>query len=267
MQAEHSISEGLHQGWFEMHFQPQYHLRSRRLTGFEALVRMNHPELGEQLPAAFLPAAEESGLIQPLGEWIIREALEIARLWPQHLTLSLNIALAQFRHGDAAGTILSALSRSGFEASRLQLEISEAVIFEESAAIDAQMQRLRGRGVSIVVDDFGLDHSKLRALSRSACNAIKLDRTLVERVGEEAEIEGLMRSLIGTARAFGLGILAEGVERAEQVHFLMSNACENVQGFLFGLPAHAHELAAIIAKDMRNAIGADAATPLATAIA
>jgi diguanylate cyclase (GGDEF)-like protein len=254
LQMEGSISEGLHQGWFEVHFQPQYDLRSRRLTGFEALIRMNHPEFGEQMPAAFIPAAEESGLIQPLGEWIIREALGIGIHWPPHLILALNLSLAQFRHGDVAATLLNALSHSKFEASRLQLEISEAVLFEESVAINDQLRRLKSRGVTIVIDDFGLDNSKLRAFSRSACDAVKIDRTLVDRVGEEPEIENLVRSLIGTAQSFDLDVMAEGVERAEQVHFLMSNACDNVQGFLFGRPMHARDLAAVIAKDMRKAI-------------
>jgi diguanylate cyclase (GGDEF)-like protein len=268
LQMEKSISEGLHQGWFELHFQPQYDLRSKRLTGFEALVRMNHPELGEQLPAVFLPVAEESGLIQPLGEWIIREAVGTAAQWPAHLTLSINISCAQFRQGDVAGTVLKALSNSNFEAARLHVEISEAVLLEESESIDEQLRRLKTRGVTIVLDDFGLDGSKLRSLARSPCEAIKLDRTLVERLGEEPEMENLVRSLIGTAQSFELGILAEGVERAEQVHFLMSNACENVQGFLFGRPARAQDLAAIIAKDMRKVLDsgpAPAAAPAAVA--
>ena len=106
LQMEKAISDGLHQGWFELHFQPQYDLRTRRLTGFEALVRMNHPELGELLPASFVPIADESGLIQPLGEWIIREAFTTASEWPPHLSLSINVSLAQFRHGDVANTII-----------------------------------------------------------------------------------------------------------------------------------------------------------------
>ena len=268
LQMEKAVSDGLHKGWFELHFQPQYDLQSRRLTGFEALVRMNHPELGELLPAAFLPAAEESGLMQPLGEWIIRDALAIAADWPAHLTLAINISLVQFRYGDVANTILQALSNTGFDGARLRVEFSEAVLLEQSDAVDDQLRRLKGRGVTIVLDDFGVDISRLQSLSRSACDAVKLDRSLIERVGQEPEMENVVRSLIGTAHAFDLDILAEGIERAEQAHFLMSNDCQKLQGYLFGRPTPAHELAAVVAKDMRNAVGGDdEAAPEATAAA
>ncbi len=257
LQMETAISDGLHQGWFELHFQPQYDLRTRRLTGFEALVRMNNPELGELQPAVFVPVADESGLIQPLGEWIIREAFSAAAEWPRQLTLSINISLAQFRHGDVANTIIHALANAEMAGSRLRIEVSEAVILAQSDAINEQLRRLKSRGVTVVLDDFGVDTSRLKLLSRSALDAVKLDRTLVERVGEEPEAESLVRSLIGTAQSFGLDIFAEGIERAEQAHFLMSNDCQKVQGFLFGRPTSARDLAAVIAKDMRNAIEGD----------
>lgn len=255
LQMEKSISDGLHQGWFELHFQPQYDLRTRRLIGFEALVRMNHPELGELLPAEFVPVADESGLIQPLGEWIIRDAFSTAIEWPPNLTLSINVSLAQFRHGDVANSIIHALANAGMPGSRLRVEISESVLLAQSDAINEQLRRLRSRGVLIVLDDFGVDNSRLSLLSGSPCDAVKLDRTLVERIGEEPKTQDLLRSLIGTAQSFDLEILAEGIERAEQAHFLMSNDCEKVQGFLFGKPAPKRDLGAIIAKDLRNAVG------------
>ena len=254
-QMEKAISDGLHHGWFELYYQPQYDLGSRRLTGFEALVRMNHPELGIQLPEVFLPVAEESGLMQPLGEWIIRDALATAAKWPAHLTLSLNLSLVQFRQGDIAAAILNAQATSEFEVSRLKVEIPEAVLLEDGKPVQEQLRRLKSRGVGIVLDDFGLNHSILRALSRTRCDAAKIDRTLVDAVVEDPETEKLVRSLIATARAFGLAISAEGVERPEQVHFLMSNACGNVQGFLLGRPAPAAEIGATIARDVRKAVG------------
>ncbi len=255
LEIERAIGEGLHQGWFEVHFQPQYDLGTRRLTGFEALARLHHPQLGEISPEVFVPIADRGGLIHPLGEWIIHQALATAATWPRHMMLSINISLAQFQTGDVAGTILNALATSGFDAARLRVEVSEAVLLEDSGAINDQLNRLKKRGASIVLDDFGLDVSRLKLLARSACDAVKLDRSLVAQVGEEPATEGLLRSLIGTAQSFHLDILAEGVERAEQVQFLMSNDCRKVQGFLFGRPTAAQDLAAIIAKDTRNAIG------------
>jgi diguanylate cyclase (GGDEF)-like protein len=253
LEMERAIGEGLHQGWFEVHFQPQYDLGTRRLTGFEALTRLHHPKLGEVPPDVFVPIADDSGLIQPLGEWIIHQALSVAATWPRHVTLSINISLAQLSSSDVASTIVNALTQSGFDPHRLRIEVSEAALLEDSDAINDQLRRLKSRGVSIVLDDFGLEASKLKLLSRAACDAVKIDRSLVEQVGAVPEMELLVRSLIGTAQSFNLGISAEGVERAEQAHFLMSNDCKNVQGFLFGRPAPASDLPGIIAKDTRNA--------------
>jgi diguanylate cyclase (GGDEF)-like protein len=254
LQMEKAVAEGLQHGWFELHFQPQYDLRSRRLTGFEALVRLNHPQLGLLQPNVFLPIAEARGLMQPLGDWIVREALATATNWPPHLRLCINISVGQFRHGNVAGTIVQALSNSGVEGPRLNVEISEAVLREQADAVHDQLRLLKGRGVTIVLDDFGLDSSSLQSLARSPCDAVKLDRSFVQRVGEEPDMETLVKSLIGTAQSFDLAILAEGVERAEQAHFLVSNACRNVQGYLFGRPAPMRDVAAIIAKDLRKAV-------------
>jgi EAL domain-containing protein (putative c-di-GMP-specific phosphodiesterase class I) len=256
-QMEKAIEDALRQGWFKLRFQPQYDLRRCRLTGFEALVRMNHPELGELLPDVFLPVAEECGLIEPLGEWITREAIAIAALWPPHLTLAINVSPAQFRDGDVNANIMQALSTSGFEATRLRVEISEAVLLQKAKAVQDQLRRLKARGVTIVLDDFGLGSSGLQSLSLSPCDAVKIDRSLIQQVGEGPETEDLIRSLIGTAQSFDLAVMAEGIERVEQAHFLMSNACRNVQGFLFGRPARTRDLAAIIAKDLRNAMPGD----------
>jgi EAL domain-containing protein (putative c-di-GMP-specific phosphodiesterase class I) len=253
LQMETTISDALHHGWFELHFQPQYDLSTRRLTGFEALVRMNHPQLGELLPATFVPIADESGLIQPLGDWIIREAITTAANWPERLILSINLSPAQFRHGDVANTIIHVLTNAGVSGSRLRVEISEAVPRRRVDSISEQLRRLKSRGVAIVIDDFGVDDSRLALFSKSACDAVKLDLSLMERVGTDRDAENLVRGLIGTARAFHLEILAEGIERAEQAHFLMSHDCQKVQGFLFGRPAPASDIASTIAKDLRNA--------------
>jgi diguanylate cyclase (GGDEF)-like protein len=249
---EQAISEGLQQSWFSMRFQPQYDIRSRRLTGFEALVRMIHPEKGELPPAAFLPAAEQSGLIQPLGEWIIRDALTHAALWPKHLTLSLNVSTAQFRSGDLAATLLQGMANCEVEGERVRVELSEALLRDQNASIEEQLRRLKARGVGLVLDDFGLETTSLRALATWPCDAVKLDRTVVQALGEDPAAQKLARGLMGAARAFRLDVLAEGVERPEQMAFLMANFCYGVQGFLFGRPVPASEVAAIIAKDMRK---------------
>jgi EAL domain-containing protein (putative c-di-GMP-specific phosphodiesterase class I) len=267
LQMGKAIGEGLQHGWFELHYQPQYDLASRRLSGFEALVRMNHPERGQLAPAGFLPAAEQSGLMQPLGDWIIREAIAAAAQWPEHLTLSLNIAASQFLTGDVASTITAAKEQAGFAASRLCVEIPEATLLANAEAVGEQLQRLKGRGAAIVLDDFGLGGSNLQALAQSPCDAVKLDLMLVRRIGQDPAAENLVRSLIGTARSFDLAVLAEGVEGVEQAHFLMASGCHNVQGFLFGRPVPATEVAAIIARDMRKAVAGEAPAQRAGATA
>lgn len=136
--------------------------------------------------------------------------------------------------------------------SRLRIEISEAVLANGSEAVSEQLERIRATGAQVVLDDFGLNASNLQALAGKACDAVKLDRSFVQRIGEEPATEKLVRGLIGTAQSFNLPVLAEGIERAEQAHFLMSNDCQKVQGYLFGRPAHPTEVAAIIAKDMRK---------------
>jgi diguanylate cyclase (GGDEF)-like protein len=253
LQMERAISDGLLQGWFELRFQPQYDLQSRRLSGFEAIVRMKHPQRGELLQGEFLPAAEDSGLIQPLGEWLVREAMIAAAEWPSHLTLTVGVSPALFRHGDAAATILGAAAQAGFDPSRLVIGIPETAIFGLSESLADQLQRLKGREAAILIDHFGADGSNLRSLSLLRCDAVRLDDALMREIGENAAGEDLLRGLIGTARSFGLAVMAEGVEGVAQAHFLMANGCHLVQGFLFGRPGSAAEVAAIIAKDFRKA--------------
>lgn len=254
---EKAITEGLEEGWFELHYQPQYDLATRRLTGFEALVRMNHPQLGFLMPNVFLPAAEEGGLMPRLGDWIVREAIATAANWPDHLSLAINVSDAQIRNGDLAGTVLAALDATHLDAGNLRLEISEGVLASPNEETLDQLRRLKARRVMLVIDDFGLASSNLQAITQTGCNAIKIDRSLMQHVGEDAEAEGFVRSLIRTAQSFGLAVHAEGIERAEQVLFLVTNECRNVQGFLFGRPAHPSEVAAIIAKDIRKTVKGD----------
>jgi diguanylate cyclase (GGDEF)-like protein len=254
LQMERAISDGLLQGWFELRFQPQYDLQSRRLSGFEAVARMKHPQRGELLASEFLPVAEESGLIQPLGDWLVREAMAEAAQWPAHLTLTVDVAPAQFRQSDAAATILTAAAQAGFEASRLQIAVPETAILAPTESVADQLRRLKSRGVAILIDQFGIDASNLRTLSELQCDAVRLDYTLMREIGENTGVEDLLRGLIGTAHSFGLAVMAEGVEGVAQAYFLMANGCHRVQGFLFVRPSTAAEVAAIIAKDLRKAV-------------
>jgi diguanylate cyclase (GGDEF)-like protein len=259
--VEEAVRAGLDEGWFHVAFQPQYDLDSRRLMGFEALARLHHPEHGDVPPEEFLAVAESLGLLPTIGAWVIGRAIATAAEWPLHLALSINVSAAQFRESDVAEAIVTALAESCFEGTRLNVEITESVLWRPSEAVARQLRRLKRRGVRIVLDDFGVETSALHASVRSSCDAIKLDRSFVQRLGREPEADAVVRGLIGTAQAFDLGILAEGVENPEQAHFLMSHSCRKVQGFLFGRPAPLAELGAIIARDMRKGIAAAEAEP------
>ena len=254
LRLEKAITDGLRDNWFTLNFQPQYDLESRRLTGFEALARMDHPQLGPIAPAVFLPIAEESGLIRQLGDWVFEEAVATAREWPEHLKLSFNLSTAQFQAPDLSRRMLEVLARHGFDPRRLRLEISEAVLASGAGGVGRQLGEFRAAGIAIVIDDFGIAGLGFETLARSPCDAIKIDRTFMNRVGEDPAIDSAVRSLISAANSLDLMVVAEGIERAEQAHFLMTNDCKGVQGYLFGRPAEPSEVAAIIAKDIRKTI-------------
>lgn len=253
---ELDIRTALREGWFALHFQPQYDLGSRRLTGFEALLRMNHPDHGVVGPSDILPVAEAAGLMEPLNEWVLAEALGTAAHWPHHLTLAVNMSAMQVARTNVAQSVAAALAAASFEARRLHVELPEAVFLDPAEAVLEQLRALKALGVTVVIDDFATGQSSLAVLSRSLCDAVKVDRSFVQRLGREASAEKLARSVIALGRALQLRVIAEGVESAEQAHFLMTNNCRDVQGFLFGKPVPASELAAVIARDIRSGAAA-----------
>jgi EAL domain-containing protein (putative c-di-GMP-specific phosphodiesterase class I) len=254
LRLEKAITEGLRENWFSVNFQPQYDLESRRLTGFEALARMDHPQLGSIAPAVFLPVAEETGLMRQLGDWIFEAAVNMAREWPEHLELAVNLSTAQFQAPDLSRRMLEVMARHAFDPKRLRLEISETVLASAGGGAARQLGEFRAAGTTIVIDDFGVAGLGFEALARSPCDAIKIDRSFMNRVGEDPAIDSAVRSLISAANSLDLMVVAEGIERAEQAHFLMTNDCKGVQGYLFGRPAEPSEVAAIIAKDLRKTV-------------
>jgi Amt family ammonium transporter len=202
----------------------------------------------------FLPVAEEAGLMRQLGDWIFEEAINIACEWPEHLHVSVNLSTAQFEASDLSRHMLEVLTRHGFDPRRLRLEISEAVLASNLGGAARQLGEFRTAGITIVIDDFGIAGLGFEALARSPCDAIKIDRTFMNRVGEDPAIDSAVRGLISAANSLDLIVVAEGIERAEQAHFLMTNDCKGVQGYLFGRPAEPSEVAAIIAKDLRKTL-------------
>jgi len=239
--------------WFSLHYQPQYNLKTRRLTGFEALLRMEHPDHGFISPAEFVPVAEEIGLIVPLGEWILYEACRTAVTWPDHIALSVNLSPAQFRHGDMPEIVENVLRQTQFPARRLAIEITEGLLMESSQSVLDQLQSIRELGVALAMDDFGTGYSSLSYLWQFSFDTIKIDRSFIHALGSGFNVESLLRSIINIGESLDLRVVAEGVENVEQAHFLMANSCRHVQGFLFGRPVPEDNVLPIVEKDARNA--------------
>lgn len=253
LELQSILRKAFDNNWFELHYQPQYDLGARRLTGFEALLRLRHPERGMIPPVEFIPVAEETGLIQPIGEWIVREACLTAAKWPEQLTLAINLSPAQIRENKLAEKVEAIMRQSGVSPGRLEVEITEGLLMDASDMTMSELERLKDLGIALVMDDFGTGYSSLSYLWRFAFDKIKIDKSFVHNLGSGRNVESLLKSIINIGQSLDLRVIAEGVEKPEQAHFLMANSCHHVQGFLFGRPVPKAEVAAIIMKDVKNA--------------
>ncbi len=237
-ELRNALETGLVDAWF----QPQAEARSRRLLGAEALARWKHPEKGFIPPSVFIPLAEETGLIDALGAWILHEACAEAARWPGHVRIAVNLSPAQFRKGDLVDVVTSALACSGLAAERLDLEITESVLLQKSEANLAILHVIRRLGVSIVLDDFGTGYSSLRYLHLFPFDKIKIDRSFVRELATRADCAAIVCAITGLARSLGIVTTAEGVETEEQFALVRAAGCGEVQGFLFGRPGPAARL-------------------------
>jgi len=222
-QLEIDLRSAIREGGFELHFQPLYSLVERRLTGFEALIRWNHVEQGRISPAEFLALAEETGLILPIGDWVIREACHLASEWPEDLSVAVNISPKQFISGNLVGTILQALSSSGLAANRLEIEITESIFLSDIETTLATLHDLRNLGVRIALDDFGTGYSSLSYLRSFPFDKVKIDRTFVEVLSTSPNAHAVIRAITTLADALGIETLAEGVEDVLQLAVLERN--------------------------------------------
>ena len=231
----------------EVHYQPLVDARTLAVTGCEALLRWRHPERGFVSPADFIPVAEETGLIASLGEWVLARACREAAGWPRPVRVAVNLSPVQFRAPDLVGTVARALAESGLDPARLELEITEQVMLEESAANIAVLHRLRGLGVRIAIDDFGTGYASLSYLRAFPFDKIKIDRSFTAALGQEAAALAVVQAVIGLGASLGTTTVAEGVETEAQLAVLRRSGCDEVQGFLFSRPVPAADLRALVA--------------------
>ena len=239
---EQDLRKALPAGEFELYYQPVINLANSEISGFEALIRWNHPTQGMVAPNAFIPLAEEIGFIVPMGEWVIREACATVARWPEDIHVAVNISAVQFRSPGLMQVILGALAASGLNPTRLELEITESVLLQDKEATLATLHQLRQLGVRIAMDDFGTGYSSLTYLQCFPFDKIKIDRSFVKDITDNAGSLNIVRAVAGLATGLGMKTTAEGVETKEQLDTITSEGCTEVQGFLFSRPLPAREI-------------------------
>jgi diguanylate cyclase (GGDEF)-like protein len=241
-ELEDDMRRAIAGGEFELHYQTIVDLVSRECRGAEALVRWRHPQRGLIGPDQFIPLAEESGLIVPLGEWILRRACADAAKWPPHLTVGVNLSPVQFKHGDLLQMLKSALRDTGLAPYRLVLEITETVLLENNAHNLALLRHIRKLGIAIALDDFGTGYSSMTYLQRFTFDRIKIDQTFIQNMTHHAVDAAIVCAVAGLARSLDIPTVAEGVETMEQLISLRAAGCNLAQGYLFSHPLPMAEL-------------------------
>jgi diguanylate cyclase (GGDEF)-like protein/PAS domain S-box-containing protein len=227
---------------FELHYHPIVDIRTGETASIEALIRWRHPQRGMIAPADFIPLAEESGLINPIGDWVLRKACSDAVHWPSHVKVSVNLSAVQFRKSSPIDNFSQALSESGLPPERLELEITESVLLQNNVEHVETLHQLRLMGISIVLDDFGTGYSSLSYLRMFPFDKIKIDRSFVHELARSADCAAIVSAVAGLGASLRIGTVAEGIETGDQLLLVRAAGCTHAQGYLFGRPCPAAEL-------------------------
>lgn len=257
LQLETDLRRAVYNQEFQLHYQPIVSLTSNKISGFEALVRWQHPERGLISPGEFIPIAEETGIIIPLGWWVLREACEQIRTWQVQspvnppLTISVNLSTKQFRQPELVEHIAQILHATNLDARSLRLEITETILLENAESVTAVLSQLKALGVSLDVDHFGTGHSSLSYLHCFPINALKIDRSFISRMdcGDDWEV---IRAITMLAYTLGVDVIAEGVETKEQLAQLSSLQCKYGQGYFFSKPLDSLTAGILITKSLND---------------
>lgn len=233
---------------FSLAYQPQFRIEGRRLVGFEALLRWNHPTNGAVSPGEFIPLAEELGLIVPIGEWVLRTACQQAASWPADISISVNVSPLQFRSPAIVATVRSALEASGLHPARLDLEVTEGAILMNSVPVMDTFSQLKALGVRFSMDDFGTGYSSLSYLQKFPFDKIKIDQSFVRTLSANTDSRAIIRAICALGKALGMITIAEGVETEEQLTQIARKGCQLVQGHLTGRPLAADAAKALVAE-------------------
>lgn len=249
---ENSLRRALERGEFELYYQPSINIRERRIDALEALIRWRHPELGMIPPDRFVPLAEESGLILPIGEWVLREAVRQVRLWWKAgfdtVRVAVNLSLRQFRHRDLINVIKQAMQDEGMAPSALALEVTESVFMEDEEETIARLNEMSNMGIEILIDDFGTGYSSLARLRTLPIHVLKVDRSFVRDITTDPNDASIIAAIISMAHNLQLRVVAEGVETVNQLNFLKAQGCDDIQGYLLSKPIPAKEVISFLRK-------------------
>jgi diguanylate cyclase (GGDEF)-like protein len=248
LNLESGLRQALDRGEFRLVYQPQFDLGAGRVRSVEALIRWHHPERGVVPPAQFIPLAEENGLIVPIGEWVLRTACKDAASWHQDglaLRVAVNLSPLQFKDPRLLQSVRDALAQAGLEPEWLELEITEGALMEDSDSTLATLKALRDLGVQVGLDDFGIGYSSMSRLKDMPLNHIKIDRSFVHGLPGDGESLAIVRAILSLARSLRFTVTAEGAETAEQVQALTEAGCDTLQGFYFGKPMPASQIATL----------------------
>ncbi len=247
LSMEGQLRKAIARGELVLHYQPQTELASGHILGAEALVRWQHPELGMISPAEFIPLAEETGLIVPIGEWVLRNACAQNRVWQdaglQPLRVAVNVSARQFQHSDLHETIYTALKDSGLDAPFLEVELTESILMQNTAASLQALHALSAMGTQISIDDFGTGYSSLAYLKRFPIDMLKIDRQFVQDIAADPDNAVIVQAIIALAHALGIKAIAEGVESEAQIAFLHAHDCDAIQGYYVSEPLSADDFA------------------------
>ena len=251
---ESSLRHALERNEFLLHYQPKVDVRSGNIVGTEALVRWQHPDMGMVAPAQFIPVAEETGLIVPLGEWVLRTACAQNREWQRQgfprLRVAVNLSPRQFRHENLVREVARILRETGLDAGSLELEITESMVFQDPEQAAKILMELRAMGISLSIDDFGTGYSSLAYFKRFPITSVKIDRSFIQDLPDAADTAAITRAIIAIADSLKLKVVAEGVENEEQLDFLREHKCPEIQGYYFSRPLPAEEFERLLKESM-----------------
>jgi EAL domain-containing protein (putative c-di-GMP-specific phosphodiesterase class I) len=240
LNLERRLRRALRDNEFLLHYQPQVDIETGQVVGMEALVRWHDPEVGLIPPSQFIPVAEESGLIGPLSEWVLREACRQNKAWQDEglppARVSVNLSARQFQQRDIAKLVMQVLEETGLDPQYLELELTESTIMRNAEEAVSMLNELHALGIGLAIDDFGTGYSSLSYLKRFPVDRLKIDRSFVSDIGESSDDETITSAIIALAHSLNLQVIAEGVETSTQLDFLKERACDEMQGYFFAKP-------------------------------